>query len=238
MSDDGFAVVEVEARGASVVKRVAAPVSRASWRMLRREYWLLSMLRLDGAPRVRRFGLLPDRSAELELDHLPGSTLDELRTTGDTRAPLVALVDVAFTLSELHAVGFVHGDVAPRNVLVHGRGEDARGWLIDFGFATRAGARSRLVRGTPVTLAPEVAAGEAASVQSDLFSLGSLIRAALVGAASAPGAAGLGDPQALARLVDELVAPDPAKRPDSAHEVACRLGRALTPPRSQHPCRC
>ncbi|MAE70619.1 MAG: hypothetical protein CME06_09140, partial [Gemmatimonadetes bacterium] len=72
------------------------------------------------------------------------------------------------------------------------------------------------------------------------FSLGSLIRGVLAGGAmraadrvevSTPGAGGVGDPGGIAGLVDELLARDPAKRPDSAHEVACRLGRALAPRR-------
>ena len=234
-------MIRVETRGDSVVKRAPAPVSRAARRMLRREFWLLSTLRPTRAPRALDIGPGADGSLELMVERLGGVTAEATLAAGDRLGLAAALIDVAQALHELHVAGHVHGDVAPRNVLVEGRGAAARGWLIDFGFAAREGCRPALVRGTPATMAPEVAGGEPVRSNADLYSLGCLLRAALrgwigaggrsdgdlgpdLGAAQAFGSSDLEELEALAR---ELRATDPAARTGSAHDAGSRLAAAL-----------
>jgi serine/threonine-protein kinase len=102
---------------------------------------------------------------------------------------------VAAALGDGHAVGVVHRDVKPSNVLVRPRaehdsdGEDADFvYLCDFGIARSAAD----VAGAPETagiigtlgyLAPERLAGQPASPASDVYSLGCLLWALLVGSA-------------------------------------------------------
>jgi transcriptional regulator with GAF, ATPase, and Fis domain len=167
--------IRVEVGKQQVVKRACGPAGRQEWRMLRREYWLLAMLRLERAPRPLDLRRSVGGGVSLVLERLPGTPLDAALADGDAQGALRALVDVAMTLHAVHAAGYVHGDVAPRNVLVDGRGSTARGWLIDFGFAAPLGSRSRLVRGTPATMAPELAMGGRVSVATDLFALGRLL---------------------------------------------------------------
>ncbi len=183
-------MITVEVGTRQVVKRAHAPVARQAWRMLRREYWLLAMLRPERAPRAIDLCLAADGTATLTLERLPGTSLDAVLAAGDATGALHALVDVAVALHALHVSGFVHGDVAPRNVLVQGQGATARGWLIDFGFAAPIGSRSRLVRGTPATMAPELMAGGSVSAATDLFAFGRLLTGIVDGGWDLPAWAG------------------------------------------------
>jgi eukaryotic-like serine/threonine-protein kinase len=117
-------------------------------------------------------------------------------------------------LGHIHAAGIVHRDVKPANVLV---GPDARPRLTDFGIA-RADDWTGLtetgqVIGTLKYLAPEVARGQPATPQSDLYSLGVLLSEVSAGDRSPN----------LARLIDWLMAADPAQRPSSAAQALSAL---------------
>jgi hypothetical protein len=91
--------------------------------------------------------------------------------------------EVASGLAAAHAVGVIHRDVKPGNILIEQRSGRAK--LSDFGLAksiedtslTQVGC----VRGTPEYIAPEQAAGEQADHRADLFSLGSVLYAACTG---------------------------------------------------------
>ena len=120
-------------------------------------------------------------------------------------------------LSHIHAAGIVHRDVKPANVLV---GPDGRARLTDFGIALAEGStgltETGQVIGTLKYLAPEVASGRPATPQSDLYSLGVLLSEV------APG----DKPPGLARLIDRLIAADPAQRPPSAAQALSALDAA------------
>jgi serine/threonine-protein kinase len=77
-------------------------------------------------------------------------------------------------LEHAHKHGVVHRDVKPGNLL---RGDEGLTKLADFGIARAADTSSRItqvgsVLGTAAYLAPEQAAGEEATPQSDLYALG------------------------------------------------------------------
>ena len=125
-------------------------------------------------------------------------------------------------LAHIHEAGVVHRDLKPANVLIDDRD---RFRLTDFGIAQPGDATSltqtgKLI-GTIRYMAPEVRAGERATVRSDLYSLGVLLRDC--GGASVP---------ALAALLDALVQEDPAGRPGSAREAASLLRVATAPTRA------
>jgi serine/threonine protein kinase len=84
-------------------------------------------------------------------------------------------------LSAAHGAGVLHRDVKPSNVLLNG----TRVVLTDFGAAAIQGdpglTSSGMVLGTPAYLAPERAMGGAAQVESDLWSLGATLYAAVEG---------------------------------------------------------
>ncbi|MEM9064578.1 MAG: protein kinase, partial [Planctomycetota bacterium] len=90
---------------------------------------------------------------------------------------------VARALAAAHALGIVHRDVKPANVLVEGSVD--RVAVTDFGLASVAGEASMTysgtIQGTPHYMSPEQARGDAVDPRTDLFSLGSLLYEACTG---------------------------------------------------------
>lgn len=83
-------------------------------------------------------------------------------------------------LVHLHALGLVHGDVKPANILV---GTDGISKLADFGLARPVHSQGRATRveGTPAYLSPEQVRGDPADHRSDLYSCGAVLFEALTG---------------------------------------------------------
>ncbi|HEY3682209.1 MAG TPA: serine/threonine-protein kinase [Streptosporangiaceae bacterium] len=182
----------------------------------------------------------------LVMEYVPGRDLARILDEDGVRPPgAVARVgaQLAEALDAIHEKGFVHGDVAPANVLITGDG-DAK--LTDFGAARplwgdATVTDSGTAPGTPPYMAPEVARGGEKIPASDVFSLGATLFAAAEGvsplgtgenpltfawrsgsgrisAPSVPGPLGA----ALAAFLD----PDPAKRPDAAEAKRSLLAAA------------
>ncbi|MFI9647078.1 serine/threonine-protein kinase [Streptomyces sp. NPDC052040] len=90
--------------------------------------------------------------------------------------------DVLSALRAAHAAGVLHRDVKPANVLL---ADDGRVVLTDFGIATVEGSSALTmtgeVIGSPEFLAPERALGRTPGPESDLWSLGVLLYAAVEG---------------------------------------------------------
>src|SRR4051794_37488409 len=82
------------------------------------------------------------------------------------------------------ALGIVHRDVTPRNVLLSWSGEVK---LTDFGIAALAGEATSRLLGTPQYMAPEQARGEPIDPRADLYAVGLILREAVSGAKSRPG---------------------------------------------------
>jgi eukaryotic-like serine/threonine-protein kinase len=82
------------------------------------------------------------------------------------------------------ALGVVHRDVTPRNVLLSWSGEVK---LTDFGIAALAGDATERLLGTPQYMAPEQARGEPIDPRADIYAIGLVLREALSGARARPG---------------------------------------------------
>jgi DNA-binding NarL/FixJ family response regulator len=94
-------------------------------------------------------------------------------------------VEIAHSLSIIHAAGIVHRDLKPGNIMRRADGSCA---LIDFGISQsswRAGAsghsRKQRITGTPYYMSPEQARGETTDERTDLYSLGVILYQMLTG---------------------------------------------------------
>jgi serine/threonine-protein kinase len=145
------------------------------------------------------FGQLEDGSYFLVLEYVDGTILSDLIKKGPVPARRAAAIarSLASALEATHALGIVHRDFKPRNVMLEEPSGAAK--LIDFGFAKvavdklpltdRGGKRppSRLtgvgvIFGTIAYLAPEAAHGmDSVDARSDLYALGVMLYEMLAG---------------------------------------------------------
>ncbi len=126
-----------------------------------------------------------DHAIWLVMELVPGRTLAELVQQQGPLDPARAAdigAQVADGLAAAHAMGTVHRDVKPGNVLVRDSGHAA---ISDFGIARSAGdpalTQSGLLTGTPSYFSPELARGAAPSPASDVWALGATLYAAVQG---------------------------------------------------------
>ncbi len=119
--------------------------------------------------------------AFLTMELLSGETLEE-RLAREGRleiaeaAPIAA--QVAEALAAAHAVGVVHRDLKPGNVILQKRGEGWRAVVTDFGLACLTGEAAadqgadQVVVGTAAYMSPEQEEGGDSSPASDVYSFG------------------------------------------------------------------
>jgi eukaryotic-like serine/threonine-protein kinase len=106
----------------------------------------------------------------LIMQFIPSITLAAVLEEGGPRQPNEAAkvgAEVASALAAAHAVGIVHRDVKPGNILI---AEDGSALISDFGIARALGdatlTSSGMIHGTPAYLAPEIARGSEANFDS------------------------------------------------------------------------
>ena len=157
-------------------------------------------------------------------------------------------IDICAALGAVHAAGMLHRDVKAQNIL---RDASDRIVLGDFGtgiaVADDAGLSDPRIAGTPLYLAPEIISGGAPpTTASDLYSVGVLLYFLVTGAFPVRGGtladvkrahargeraplrqACAGMPEALASVIETLLAIDPNERYQSAAEAEAALRRAL-----------
>ncbi len=171
------------------------------------------------------------------MPHLQGETLREhLEALGTFTVDVAIelLRDIADALHHAHRAGIVHRDLKPENVLV----SDDHAFLLDFGIAqwTRDDEAEEstderlthdgMVIGTPKYMAPEQAAGRAVDHRADIYAWGLVASEMLLGSRNTGldiASARSGVPEALAVLIYRCLAPDPARRPQSAGTLVAAL---------------
>jgi hypothetical protein len=192
-----------------------------------------------------------DDTLYIAMEYVPGRSLQELLAESARSGPLdfervVDLVShIASALDYLHAMGMVHRDVKPANILIT---HDGRVKLTDFGIAFRGrdeGADDGMVLGTPNYMAPEQILGREITPRTDVWSLGVVLYEMLRGERPFDGKSVAaivhnvvhsptpelpedgGHPSRLQGLLERALAKDPHWRFASAGELARELRRIL-----------
>jgi hypothetical protein len=114
-----------------------------------------------------------------------GETLADRLRHGGPMPPADAVavaVDVARALAAAHALGLIHRDIKPGNVMLL---PDGRVKVVDFGIARAAGSdtltHTGVVLGSTAYLSPEQAGGQPVDERADLYSLGCVLYEMLTG---------------------------------------------------------
>ncbi|MGI5321043.1 serine/threonine-protein kinase [Actinomadura nitritigenes] len=184
------------------------------------------------------------------MELIRGRSLDEeIRRSGPLPQRRVAEIGLSImeALRAAHAQGVLHRDVKPANIML---GDDGRVILTDFGIASMAGdpslTRTGALIGSPGFIAPERLREEAVGPESDVWSLGAALYAAVEGRAPyerdtpmASLGAVISEPVPRPRRAGELTAllvrmleKDPVRRlPADAAEQALRRAAAGRPTR-------
>jgi eukaryotic-like serine/threonine-protein kinase len=159
-----------------------------------------------------------------------GKTLSAMLTANGPFGPQETVligIDLCRALSAVHAAGLLHRDIKAGNVM---RESGGRILLMDFGL-TDFSASQTASGGTPRYMAPELTAGEPASVRSDIFALGVLLYYLLTARFPEGEHWSLLErrpdlPAALFGVIHRAINRDPAHRFASAAEMAEALAEA------------
>ena len=184
------------------------------------------------------------------MELIDGRSLAEIITEEGTLLPRDAAgvgAQVLAALGQGHRLGVLHRDVKPANVLIDRRG---RVVLTDFGIALFEGSsgltRTGQIVGSPDYLAPERVAGHRPGPESDIWSLGATLYAAVEGQSPFLRSSTIGTLQAvitdplpeprragpLAPVLAALLRKDPSERAtgDQALRMLEEVAQGHTPP--------
>ena len=206
------------------------------------EYELISKIRHPNVVRIYDLGIADDH-AYIAMEYFPRGDLRAHMAKGiDARKALRNLAHMAAALEVVHAVGVLHRDLKPGNIML--RADDSLA-IIDFGLAKHVEVAIEMtgtgeIFGTPYYMSPEQGHGRELDVRSDLYSLGIIFYEMLTRRkpfmaptpmgviymhAHAPIPALAGDLRSLQPIIDGLLAKEPADRFGSATELLRELDR-------------
>lgn len=188
--DDVYDVERVLARGKTgttelVTAKGSGPFVRKKMarELVRRGVWS-ALLDCDcpRLPRIEATYQMPDEFVVV-YDFIPGKNLQELvaergRLPEDEAVALA--LDICEAASAIHALGVIHRDITPKNVIVSGDGAH----LIDFGIArmyTEGASRDTTTLGTFGFASPEQYGFEQTDARSDVYSIGRVLGYLLTG---------------------------------------------------------
>jgi serine/threonine-protein kinase len=203
-----------------VASQLDHPVIRKIYRMRKVKQWL----------RLREIHLL--------MELCGGTTVQSARPTSILKV-LAIFHKVAEALAHMNAMGFVHADMKPNNILV---ADDGTVKIIDLGQSCPLGTTKQRIQGTPDFIAPEQVYRRPLDERTDVFNFAAALYWTLTGQAIPtvlPKKGGMqlvsdlaiipphelnGEvPLPLSRLVTDGIRINPAHRPASMNDVISRL---------------
>lgn len=208
------------------------------------------------AVKVFDFGITSDGEYFMVMEYLDGRTAQrELDVDGpmELRRALHVIRQALAGLAAAHAVGVIHRDVKPENLLLMRQGNDPDACkVLDFGVAKlmvqaadagTALTREGMVFGTPEFMSPEQACGQPLDGRSDLYSLAATLYTLLTGEPLFRGSSAVEilskhvttpPPRLVQRpglehlhALDQVLQRALAKKPDDRFRDAAELERAL-----------
>ncbi len=257
----GYRVVGTLGEGAaSVIYRVVDPATQQSYALkhvlrktdkdvrfidqLEAEFEVASKVR---HPALRRcFDLKFNKTmlwkvtdAALIMELFEGEPL-EFRLPDSIGGIVDVFITTAKALDSLHAMGYVHCDLKPNNILVSPSGEVK---VIDLGQAVKVGTKKTRIQGTPDYIAPEQVKLAAVTTRTDVYNFGATMYWALTrrklptlftagkkdnsfvltDSIPTPSDLNPGVPVSLSQLVMECVRTSPSKRPNDMGVIGKRL---------------
>lgn len=217
------------------------------------EFRLLTHLHHPNLAEVYDFGRCEELDGVYFTQELvEGPDLNTFLREAPRETVVEVFVQLARALDYIHALGLVHEDIKPTNVLVTQQAERPHAKLIDFGLARmlrqpvadQGGEGEITVLGTPGFSAPEKVRGQQTDHRSDIYSLAASVYAACRGQRPFPSkdfkealksqedwrpelAGALLDAcgPVVAELVGRMLQPDPERRPQSARSIVLELLR-------------
>ncbi len=121
--------------------------------------------------KIHKKMLLKVAEAFLLMEYVPGQTLDVAppHSTADT---IETFIQIAQGMKAMHAMGFVHCDMKPNNVI---RNNSGMVKIIDFGQSCPIGTVKERIQGTPDYIAPEQFHRKPVTIQTDVYNLGATL---------------------------------------------------------------
>ncbi|MFI5381982.1 MAG: serine/threonine protein kinase [Tepidisphaerales bacterium] len=177
--------------------------------------------------------------AILLMELFDGVTLEHF-VRADCRRLVEVFIQVAQGLGALHAMGQIHCDLKPNNILIS---PDNAAKIIDFGQCAKAGSIKERIQGTPDFISPEQVRCDPVTPRTDVFNLGATMYWTLTGRAiptlftlkreensflvdqriMSPRDINAGIPEPLSNLVTECIRTNPSKRPQDMSDLSRRL---------------
>lgn len=121
--------------------------------------------------KIQKRMLMKIAEAFLLMEYVEGQTLD-VRPPRSTLEIIDTFLQVAQGMKAMHAMGYVHCDMKPNNVLRNDSGEVK---VIDFGQSCPIGTVKERIQGTPDFIAPEQVNRKPVTIQTDIYNLGATI---------------------------------------------------------------